>query len=112
MDVRYFCFTFVIGFAETKLMRSDANDKYALPGFGLPIRNDQHQSVVRTRPPHGLIVYVREGFVVDELSVFSTPDPIIIILLACIFKTGTRFESNSSLKSINLQLGALYRKTT
>ena len=64
----------VIGFAETKLMRSDANDKYALPGFGLPIRNDQHQSVVRTRPPHGLIVYVREGFVVDELSVFSTPD--------------------------------------
>jgi hypothetical protein len=64
----------VIGFAETKLMRSDANDKYALPGFGLPIRNDQHQSVVRTRPPYGLIVYVREGFVVDELSVFSTPD--------------------------------------
>ena len=51
----------VIFLAKTRLMHSDDDDTYKIPGFEVSYRNDQLWNQT-TRPPHGLISYVRDAF--------------------------------------------------
>ena len=46
----------VIGFAESRLISRDLDEDYRLPGFAMPIRNDQSQVNATTRPYHGLVL--------------------------------------------------------
>jgi hypothetical protein len=47
----------IIGFAESRLVCRDLDEDYSLPGFAMPIRNDQSQANATTRPYHGLVLY-------------------------------------------------------
>ena len=47
--------------AETRLIHSDDDDTYKIPGFEVSYRNDQLWNQT-TRPPHELISYVRDTF--------------------------------------------------
>ena len=62
----------VIGIAESRLIQSDCSDDYMLPGFQPPIRLDQDQIRPGGRPPHGLIVYIRNDFVLHREVSYST----------------------------------------
>ena len=62
----------IIGISETRLIQSDSDDEYALHGFMPLIRNDQRPNDIRARPPHGLAVYIKNGILVDNVSVFSS----------------------------------------
>ena len=55
------CASDVILLAETRLIHSDDDDTYRIPGFEVSCRNDQLWKQT-TRPPHGLISYVRDTF--------------------------------------------------
>ena len=44
---------------EKRLVHSDDNKKYEIPGFEVSCRNDKLCNSA-TRPPHGLISYVRD----------------------------------------------------
>ena len=62
----------IIGISETRLIHSDSDNDYAIPGYMPLIRNDQHQNDYQVRPPHGLAVYIKNGILVDDVSVFSS----------------------------------------
>ena len=47
--------------AETRLIYSDDDDTYKLPGFEDSCKNNQLWNQT-TRPPHGLVSYVRDTF--------------------------------------------------
>ena len=47
-------------------------NSYSLPGFSMPIRNDQVQSN-STRPHHGLVLHVRSEFIVEKVIKYSSP---------------------------------------
>ena len=49
----------VIGIAESRLMKQDADEQYAIPGFQL-LRNDECITN-NQRPYHGLVLYVKDG---------------------------------------------------
>ena len=51
------CASDVFFLTETRLVHSDDNKKYEIPGFEVSCRNDQLCNSA-TRPPHGLISYV------------------------------------------------------
>ena len=63
----------VIGFAESRLISSDSDEDYRLPGFAMPIRNDQSQVNATTRPYHGLVLYVKNDFIIEDTVNFSSP---------------------------------------
>ncbi|VDI64136.1 Hypothetical predicted protein [Mytilus galloprovincialis] len=48
----------VIGIAESRLISTDENDDFHVPGFEPPVRLDQKQTNFNTRPPHGLVLYL------------------------------------------------------
>jgi hypothetical protein len=50
----------VIGFAESRLICRDLDEDYRLPGFAIPIRNDQSQANAAARPYHGLGFFLCE----------------------------------------------------
>ena len=52
-------------FAETQLKEEDKDDNYKITSFNHILRNDQTYSG-KTRPPHGLIAYVKSGIQVLE----------------------------------------------
>ena len=57
-----FSYTHNIFLAKTRLIHSDDDDTYKIPGFEVSHRNDQLWNQT-TRPPHGLIIsYVRVTF--------------------------------------------------
>ena len=56
-----FSYTHTIFLAETSLTHSDDDDTYKIPGFEVSCRNVQLWNQT-TRPPHGLISYVRDTF--------------------------------------------------
>ena len=49
----------VIGIAESRLMKQDADEQYTIPGFQL-LRNDECITN-NQRPYHGLVLYVKDG---------------------------------------------------
>ena len=55
------CASDIIFLAETRLIHSDDDDMYKIPGLEGSYRNDQLWNQT-TRPPHGLISYVRDTF--------------------------------------------------
>jgi hypothetical protein len=63
----------VIGFAESRLVCRDLDEDYSLPGFAMPIRNDQSQANATTRPYHGLVLYVKTEFIIEDIVRFSSP---------------------------------------
>ena len=54
-----FSYTPTIFLAKTRLIHSDDDDTYKIPGFEVSCRNDQLWNQT-TRPPHRLISYVRD----------------------------------------------------
>ena len=74
----------IICLAETKLTSNDASSDYAIPGFQEILRNDQ---IIRTksRPPHGLAIYVDEFTEKQHIHNYSTNDFefILIRLFPC-----------------------------
>ena len=56
-----FSYTHTIFLAKTRLIHSDDDDTYKIPGFEVSCRNDQLWNQT-TRPPHGLIRCLRETF--------------------------------------------------
>jgi hypothetical protein len=62
----------VIGFAESRLICRDLDEDYRLPGFAIPIRNDQSQANAAARPYHGLVLYVKNYFIVEDVVKFSS----------------------------------------
>ena len=63
----------VIGIAESRLIPSDCNENYLFPGFQTPIRVDQNQKHPNTRPPHGLVVFLKNGCLLQRQLPYSTP---------------------------------------
>ena len=63
----------VIGLAESRLVSRDLDADYSLPGFATPIRNDQIQTNP-TRPYHGLVLYVKNDFIIEDVVKFSSPE--------------------------------------
>ena len=51
--------------AETKLTKNDSTSEYIIPDFQEPYRNDQTSHVL-SRPPHGIISYIRNTVKVIE----------------------------------------------
>ncbi|KAL5006836.1 hypothetical protein ScPMuIL_015642 [Solemya velum] len=62
----------IIGIAETRLISSDLSENYCLPGFHLPIRCDDKQKTLQTRPPHGLALYVKSDSLIELVFKYST----------------------------------------
>ena len=61
----------IVAVAESRLVHSDNDEEYALPGFYI-IRNDQiHFSQQQHRPPHGLVLYIKEHLKVLDVSCVS-----------------------------------------
>lgn len=58
----------VIGIAESRLIPSDSNNDYLLPGFQTPIWFDQYPKYPNTRPPHGLLVFLNS----QTVAIFNT----------------------------------------
>ncbi|XP_076105470.1 uncharacterized protein LOC143073656 [Mytilus galloprovincialis] len=63
----------VIGIAESRLISTDKNDDFHVPGFEPPVRLDQQQTNFNTRPPHGLVLYYRNDCILHNTVTFSTP---------------------------------------
>ncbi|VDI28356.1 Hypothetical predicted protein [Mytilus galloprovincialis] len=63
----------VIGIAESRLISTDENDDFHVPGFEPPVRLDQKQTNFNTRPPHGLVLYYRNDCILHNTVTFSTP---------------------------------------
>lgn len=59
--------------AESRLISRDLDADYSLPGFATPIRNDQIPANPTTRPYHGLVLYVKNDFIIDDIVQFSSP---------------------------------------
>ncbi|CAC5376968.1 unnamed protein product [Mytilus coruscus] len=62
----------VIGIAESRLISTDENDDFHVPGFEPPVRLDQKQTNFNTRPPHGLVLYYRNDRILHNTVTFST----------------------------------------
>ena len=60
----------VLGLAETKLLKTERDRKYAIDGFNLE-RNDQTEGYSGPRPPHGLAVYTQHSNVSEKYSFSS-----------------------------------------
>ena len=58
---RNICASDIIFLAKIRLIHSDDDDTYKIPDFEVLCRNDQLWNQA-TRPPHGLISYVRDTF--------------------------------------------------
>ena len=67
------CASDVIFLAETRLVHSDDNKKYEIPGFEVSCRNDQLCNS-ETRPPHGLISYVRDTVQILGHEIQTSPN--------------------------------------
>lgn len=63
----------IIGFAETRFVSRDLDTDFILPGFQLPIRNDQRQENISMRPYHGLVMYVKNDCYIEDIIKLSTP---------------------------------------
>ena len=64
----------IVALAESRLVHDDKDEEYALPGFQI-IRNDQTDYSDRQhRPPHGLVLYIKENMTFDVLSCVSTKE--------------------------------------
>ncbi|XP_063442198.1 uncharacterized protein LOC134722507 [Mytilus trossulus] len=63
----------VIGIAESRLISTDENGDFHLPGFEPPVRLDEKQTNFNTRPPHGLVLYYRNNCILHNTVTFSTP---------------------------------------
>ena len=63
----------VIGLAETRLITDDSYEDYDLQGYNF-FRTDQEQTDHRTRPPHGLALYVKDTIEVKDIKDFSSPN--------------------------------------
>ncbi|CAC5416140.1 unnamed protein product [Mytilus coruscus] len=63
----------VIGIAESRLISTDVNEDFYVPGFEPPVRLDQKQTNLNTRPPHGLVLYYRTDCVLHNTLTYSTP---------------------------------------
>ena len=64
----------IVALAESRLVHDDKDEEYALPGFQI-IRNDQTDYSDRQhRPPHGLVLYIKENLTFDVLSCVSTKE--------------------------------------
>lgn len=61
----------IVGFAESRLVSADLNENYSLPGFQLCVRNDQKQTNMHTRPPHGLALYIKNDCICESSYFFS-----------------------------------------
>ena len=62
----------VIGLAESRLVSLDLDEDYSLPGFAAPIRMDQITANSTTRPYHGLLLYVKNDFFIENVVKFSS----------------------------------------
>lgn len=60
----------IVAFAESRLKPSDPSQNFSLPGFQL-IRHDQLTNFNAQRPPHGLIMFIRENVRVLETELIS-----------------------------------------
>ncbi|VDI49380.1 Hypothetical predicted protein [Mytilus galloprovincialis] len=60
----------VISIAESRLISTDENDDFHVPGFEPPVRLDQKQTNFNTRPPHGLVLYYRNDCITSQYSHF------------------------------------------
>ena len=67
------CASDVIFLAERRLVHSDDNKKYEIPGFEVSCRNDQLCNCA-TRPPHGLISYVRDTVQILGHEIQTSPN--------------------------------------
>ncbi|CAC5411689.1 unnamed protein product [Mytilus coruscus] len=65
--------TDVIGIAESRLISTDENEDFYVPGFEPPVRLDQKQNNFNTRPPHGLVLYYRTDCFLHNTFTYSTP---------------------------------------
>ena len=64
----------IVALAESRLVNGDKDEEYALPGFHT-LRNDQADySDYQHRPPHGLILYIKENVCYDVISCVSTKE--------------------------------------
>ncbi|CAC5416145.1 unnamed protein product [Mytilus coruscus] len=63
----------VIGIAESRLISTDENDDFYVPGFEPPVRLDQRQTYFNTRPPHRLVLYYRTDCILHNTFSYSTP---------------------------------------
>ncbi|CAC5416130.1 unnamed protein product [Mytilus coruscus] len=63
----------VIGIAESRLISTDENDDFYVPGFEPPIRLNHKQTNFNTRPPHGLALYYRTDCILHNTFTYFTP---------------------------------------
>ena len=63
----------VIGLAETRLITNDSYEDYVLENYNF-FRTDQEQTNPRTRPPHGLALYIKNTLSIKDIKDYSHPD--------------------------------------
>ncbi|XP_060603693.1 uncharacterized protein LOC132756597 [Ruditapes philippinarum] len=69
----------IIGLAETRLHENDNDSSYQIQGYHL-IRNDQCTTSTSERPPHGLLIYVKDDVLIKSADIFSSQNFEFVLL--------------------------------
>jgi hypothetical protein len=69
----------IIGLAETRLHENDNDSSYQIQGYHL-IRNDQCTTSTSERPPHGLLIYVKDDVLIKSTDSFSSQNFEFVLL--------------------------------
>ncbi|CAC5416325.1 unnamed protein product [Mytilus coruscus] len=62
----------VIGIAESRLISTDENEDFYVPGFEPPVRLDQKENNFNTRRPHGLVLYYRTDCILLAIHLLNS----------------------------------------
>ena len=69
----------IIGLSESRLCHMDDTNSYAIEGFTM-IRNDQSLNNNVVRPPHGSVLYAKNGINISKSFSYSTKDLEFIVI--------------------------------
>ena len=69
----------IIGISESRLCHMDDTNAYAIECFTM-IRNDQFLNINAVRPPHGSVLYAKNGINIANSFSYSTKDLEFIVI--------------------------------